>query len=111
MFGRLVAFALIPLALALPAAEPADYQAVASAAQPSCSYALDEDAAGIAVSIRIDGLPAASGPPQIEVGIAAARIVRREVSAVSGPGGCTARVLIPWRDLSVDGTPAAEIRL
>ena len=100
------------LALAACAAEPGDFLAVQSPAQPDCSYAIDDDAEGLTVSLLIAGVAGQSAPPEVTVGLAAQQRVQRTVAAVPEPGaGFRASARVRWSELTADGKPPADIRL
>lgn len=106
---------LLGLAVCLPiasAADPGDFLAVHSAAQPDCSYAIDDDAEGITVSLLLAAVAGQSGPPEVTVGVAAQQRVQRTVAAVHVPGsGFRASARVRWSELTADGKPPADIRL
>lgn len=93
------------------AADPGDFQPVQGPAQPDCALAIDEAGSGLELSLRLAGLPASSGAPAVEFGVAAGRVVRR--MAVVQPDGTAfrARLAVPWRELTADGAVPAEIRI
>lgn len=102
---------LLTIVGVLHAAEAGDFQAVQSAAQPACAYALDEAAGGLRVSLRLAAVSGASGPPAVTLGVMAARSVRRTVAAVPDGAGFAAAFTVPWSELGGDGKAPAEIRL
>ena len=93
------------------AAESGDFVAVQSAAQPACSYAIDEDAGGLTFHARIAAIPGQSGPPELTIGIAGQQPVRRTITAVQTDNASTATLHLRWQELGGDGSPATQVRL